>query len=80
MRPRDLETLEFPRVLDAIARDARSGAGRLAVLALEPSTDLAEAEARLETLGEVIALVGEAGPPPTADLPSVGATLTAAGP
>jgi hypothetical protein len=28
----------------------------------------------------VIALVGEAGPPPTADLPSVGATLTAAGP
>jgi DNA mismatch repair protein MutS2 len=80
LRSRDLTTLEFPRVLDAIARHARSDAGRLAVLALEPTTDPAEAERRLEALAEVIALVTETGPPPTGDLPSVGATLVAAGP
>ena len=80
MRRRDLATLEFPRVLDAIARHARSGAGRLAVLALEPSTDLDEVERRLETLAEVRTLAAEAGPPPTGDLPAVGATLTAAAP
>jgi len=75
VRRRDLTTLEFPRVLDAIARHARSGAGRLAVLALEPSADADEVDRRLQTLSEVIALVGEAGPPPTADLPAVGAAL-----
>jgi len=80
LRRRDLTTLEFPRVLDAIARHTRSGAGRLTVLALAPSTDIGEVEARLETLGEVITLVGQAGPPPTGDLPAVSAALTAAAP
>ena len=64
MRRRDLTTLEFPRVLDAVARHTRSGAGRLAVLALEPSPDADEVERRLRTLSEVIALVAEVGPPP----------------
>jgi len=80
VRRRDLTTLEFPRVLDAVARHTRSGAGRLAVLALEPSPDADEVERRLRTLSEVIALVAEAGPPPTGDLPAVGAALTAAAP
>jgi DNA mismatch repair protein MutS2 len=80
LRRRDLTTLEFPRVLDAIARDARSAAGRAAVLALEPTTDAAEAERRLDTLAEVVALVREAGRPPTADLPDAAPALAAAAP
>jgi DNA mismatch repair protein MutS2 len=80
LRQRDLTTLEFPRVLDAIARHTRSGAGRLAVLALEPSGDAGEVERRLGTLAEVIAVVAEAGPPPTADLPAAGPALSAAAP
>ena len=50
MRARDLETLEFPRVLDAIAALARSAAGRQAVLELRPTSERAEAERRLVLL------------------------------
>ena len=56
VRLRDLETLEFPRVLDAIAALARSAAGRQAVLALRPTSDTAEAERRLDLLAELVAL------------------------
>ena len=43
MRARDLETLEFTRVLDAIAALARSAAGNQAVLELRPTSERAEA-------------------------------------
>src|SRR5262249_52799606 len=61
VRPRDLDTLEFPRALEAIAGLARSEAGRAAVCALHPTSDRAEAERRLDTLAELVALGGEAG-------------------
>src|SRR5438034_926495 len=80
MRARDLETLEFPRVLDAIAALARSAAGRQAVLALRPTSDAAEAERRLDLLAELVALEVEAGRPPTADVPLLAPALAAAAP
>src|SRR5213592_5024156 len=80
VRLRDLETLEFPRVLDAIAALARSAAGRQAVLALRPTSDTAEAERRLDLLAELVALEVEAGRPPTADVPLLAPALAAAAP
>jgi DNA mismatch repair protein MutS2 len=78
VRPRDLDTLELPRVLDAIAISARSEAGRDAVRGLRPATTLTEADGRLATLGEVLALEEEAGRVPTADVPLLAAALSAA--
>src|SRR5438552_17607089 len=69
VRARDLETLEFTRVLDAIAALARSAAGRQAVLELRPTSERAEAERRLDLLAELVGLAADAGRPPTADLP-----------
>jgi DNA mismatch repair protein MutS2 len=80
VRPRDLDTLEFPRALEAIAALARSDAGRDAVRALRPVTDRDEAERRLDTLAELIALGAEAGPLPTADVPRLAPALTQAAP
>jgi DNA mismatch repair protein MutS2 len=80
LHPRDLETLEFPRVLETIAALARSAAGRAAVLALAPSEEQAEAEARLATLAELGVLIAEAGPPPTADVALLAPALAAAAP
>src|SRR5438445_5754637 len=80
LQPRDLDTLEFPRVLEAIAALTRSSAGRSAALDLRPTADLAEAERRLDTLGEVLTLAEEAGRPPTADVPLLGPALVAAAP
>ena len=80
MRPRDLETLEFPRVLDAIAALARSPAGRDAVLALRPTADADEAANRLEALAEVVAQAAVAGPPPTGDVPILAAAVADAAP
>src|SRR2546428_1503076 len=80
MRARDLETLEFPRVLDAIAALARSAAGRQAVLELRPTSEWAEAEQRLDLLAELVALAAEAGRPPTADVPLLAPALAAAAP
>src|SRR6059036_366659 len=80
MRARDLETLEFPRVLDAIAALARSAAGRQAVLELRPTSERAEAEQRLDLLAELVALAAEAGRPPTADVPLLAPALAAAAP
>jgi DNA mismatch repair protein MutS2 len=77
---RDLETLELPRVLEAIAAGARSAAGRQAVLELQPTDDLAEAERRLDSLVAVVTLAAEAGPPPTADVALLAPTLAAAAP
>ncbi len=80
MRPRDLETLEFPRVLDAIAALARSPAGRDTVLALRPTADADEAANRLEALAEVVAQAALAGPPPTGDVPILAAAVADAAP
>ncbi len=78
MRPHDLEILEFPRVLEAIAASARSTAGREAVRALRP--DPAERDGRLDLLDELIALAREAGRPPTSEVPLLGPILAAAAP
>jgi DNA mismatch repair protein MutS2 len=80
VRPRDLDTLEFPRALAAIAAHARSEAGREAVCALQPATVAADAEARLDTLTELVALTAEAGAMPTADVPRLGPALAQAAP
>jgi DNA mismatch repair protein MutS2 len=80
LRPRDLETLELPRVLDAVAEHARSEAGREAVRALTPSTDRAEAERRVAVTAALLALEAEAGRVPTADVPPLGPALADATP
>src|SRR6059036_3528312 len=80
MRARDLETLEFARVLDAIAAFARSAAGRQAVLELRPTSERTEAERRLDLLAELVALAAEAGRPPTVDVPLLAPALAAAAP
>lgn len=80
MRPRDLDTLELPRVLDAVAAHARSVAGRDAVRALRPTTDLDEARERLALLGEAAALGDEEGAIPTADVPLLAPALAQAAP
>jgi len=80
VRPRDLETLELPRVLAAIAALARSEAGRDAAGALRPVPDRALAEQRLDTLAELVALTAEAGAVPTADVPRLGPALAQAAP
>jgi DNA mismatch repair protein MutS2 len=80
LRPRDLDTLELPRVLEAVAAHARSAAGRDAVRASRPTTDRAEAERRLQVTADLIALDAEAGRLPTADVPVLGPALADAAP
>src|SRR5262245_46490699 len=80
VRPRDLDTLELPRVLAAIAQLARSEAGREAACALRPVTDRALAEERLDTLAELVALTAEVGAVPTADVPRLAPALAQAAP
>src|SRR5262249_58812741 len=69
VRPRDLETLELPRVLAAIAALARSEAGRGAAGALPPVPHPAPAGQRPHTPAQPGPLPPEAGtgpPPPSA--------------
>jgi DNA mismatch repair protein MutS2 len=80
VRPRDLETLELTRVLDATATLAHSAAGRDAVRALVPTGVLEEAERRLQVTAELVALEAEAGRVPTADVPLLAPALAAAAP
>jgi DNA mismatch repair protein MutS2 len=80
LRPRDLETLEFPRVLQAIAALARSQAGQQAVCALTPTADGAVIERRLDEIAELVVLSREAGRVPTADVPLLAPILGAAAP
>src|SRR5262249_57819485 len=80
LEPRDLDTLEFPRVLEAIASLARSAAGRARVLALRPTPDAAVAEERLETLAELVAQVADTGRPPTTEVALLAPVLAAAAP
>jgi DNA mismatch repair protein MutS2 len=80
VRARDLETLEFPRVLDAVAAFARSPAGRDTVRALRPAATRDAAEDRLAAVGELVALAAEAGRAPTAEVPLLGPALAGAAP
>jgi len=80
LEPRDLDTLEFPRVLEAIASLARSAAGRARVLALRPTPDAAVAAERLETLAELVAQVTDTGRPPTTEVALLAPVLAAAAP
>ena len=80
MRPRDLETLEFPRVLQAIAALARSPAGQGAVCGLSPTADGTVADRRLDEVAELVVLSREAGRVPTADVPLLAPILGAAAP
>jgi DNA mismatch repair protein MutS2 len=80
LRPRDLETLELPRVLDAVAGYARSEAGRDAVRALVPTSDRDEAERRLQITADLLMLEADAGRVPTADVPLLALALADATP
>jgi DNA mismatch repair protein MutS2 len=80
LRPRDLETLEFPRVLAAIAERARSAAGKRVVLELRPFPEVETADHRLDLVGELRGLIAEAGRPPLGDLPLLAPALAAAAP
>src|SRR6185503_16180824 len=78
--PRDLETLEFPRVLAAIAERARSAAGKRVVTELRPFDAVETADQRLALVGELRALIAEFGRPPLGDLPLLAPALAAAAP
>jgi DNA mismatch repair protein MutS2 len=80
LRPRDLDTLELPRVLGAVATYARSAAGRDAVTALVPTASHDAAERRLEVTAELVALDAQAGRVPTADVPLLAPALADATP
>jgi DNA mismatch repair protein MutS2 len=80
VRPRDFETLELPRVLEAVAELARSDAGRERVRALRPAPTLEEAEARLDAAADLLALTRETGALPTADVAHLGPALAMAAP
>jgi DNA mismatch repair protein MutS2 len=80
LRPRDLDTLELPRVLAAVATHARSAAGRDAVVALVPSTGRDGVERRLEITAELVAFEAQAGRVPTADVPLLAPALADATP
>ncbi len=56
MRPRDLDTLELPKILDALAAHAASIPGAERCRALAPTPDLAGATGRLDTLAQFRAL------------------------
>jgi DNA mismatch repair protein MutS2 len=77
---RDLDTLEYPRLLDAIAVHARSDAGRDAVLSLRPTTDRGAIEHALDLLDELLVLATGAGRLPTANVPRIGHHLALAAP
>lgn len=68
MRVRDLETLEFPLVLDAVASGARSVAGREWVRARKPQREAAAVTASLDLLADVLSAVDRHDYPPTADV------------
>lgn len=80
MRDRDLETLELPLVLDAIAVHARSEAGRDEVRALRPRALVEDAVARLDLLAEVMRRSAGNGAPPSADVVRLAPILMAAAP
>ncbi len=61
MRERDLKALEFDKVLGLVAAHAASDPGRIAILALKPSTDSDEVRGRLRLTAELVELRAHAG-------------------
>lgn len=78
MRARDLEALEFPRVLEELAAFARSPAGKQACRQLQPARDPEAAKAALRATAELAALTAEHGDLPVGEFPDVRASLLAA--
>ncbi len=74
MRPTDLDNLEFPRLLEAVAGYAVSESGREACLALRPSTSAAAVRDELARV-EQLAAVTEEEPAPLGAFPDVRAHL-----
>ncbi len=58
MQPAVLEALEFDRIREALAREALTPLGRARALALDPSTEAAEVQYRLNATSEAVALLG----------------------
>ncbi len=78
MRPVDLANLEFPRLLEAVARHAASASGREACLALEPETSPAVVREELARVDELRAIT-EDEPAPLGDFPDVRPSLAVSG-
>lgn len=70
MRPSDLETLEFPRLLAAVAAHASSTAGREACLALHPEVEVLTARDELARVARWRTITEEE-PAPLGDFPDV---------
>lgn len=79
MRPRDLEALAFPVVLDALAALTVSAPGADACRALRPATDKAAAEAALERQWSVFRITETSGSLPLAPFADVRESLALAG-
>jgi DNA mismatch repair protein MutS2 len=77
---RDVETLEFPRLLDVLAGHARSELGKEIVWALHPTTDRGAIEHGLDVVEELMALASEAGRLPTSDVPRIAPAIAMAAP
>ena len=71
MRPRDLDTLELPKLLDALAEFAASSSGAKRCQQLSPMTDLARVEHSLATLGEYMRLSLVQPQAPRTDVPDL---------
>lgn len=71
MRGRDLDTLEFPKLLDALATHTGSAAGAERCRALRPSADRVEVERRLATLEQYLRLTAEHPHAPRVDVPDL---------
>jgi len=78
MRPCDLKSLEFHKVLEALARWAASEPGRAACLALRPATDPEQVRERLARQADLVRLVNERGPLPLQPFSDISRLLTLA--
>ena len=74
MRPSDLDTLEFPRLLAAVADHAASSAGREGCLALRPATAAVLVRDELARVAAYRAITDDEAPP-LGDVPDVRALL-----
>ncbi len=78
MRPRDLEALAFPMVLEALAAGAVSAPGAEVCRAQRPARDRAVAERKLERQWSFHRLAEASGPVPLAGFPDVRESLALA--
>jgi DNA mismatch repair protein MutS2 len=78
MRPRDLETLELPRLLDTLAGLAASSPGAEQCRGLTPSADPSEVDRRLRTLAQYLCLSAAHPEAPRIDVPDLRPLLTLA--